>query len=174
MATLLAITYPDPDRAKQAMASVDWSDFDRLIDVQAACWISKEDGELVVHPRGHPVAGKAAVGGALGLLVGGLFALPVIGVAAGVAMGIHRGQRNDEGLDDAFVASVGAGLEAGEGAIVVLAEEGADTGKAAADLAQFGGTIHSADLPPERLAQIQAVLDRAERDMPAPGGDPTG
>ncbi len=36
MATLLAITYPDPDRAKQAMESVDWSDFDRLVDVKAA------------------------------------------------------------------------------------------------------------------------------------------
>jgi hypothetical protein len=62
MATLLAITYPDPDRAKQAMASVDWSHLDHQIRVKDACWIRNENGELAVHPW-HPVAGKAALGG---------------------------------------------------------------------------------------------------------------
>ena len=65
MATLLAITYPDADRAKQAMESVDWSHLDHLIRVKDACWIRNEDGELTVHPW-HPVAGKAALGGGLG------------------------------------------------------------------------------------------------------------
>jgi uncharacterized membrane protein len=172
VATLLAITYPDPDRAKQAMESVDWSDFDRLIHVEAACWISKENGELAVHPRGHPGAGKAAVGGALGLMVGALFAIPVVGLAAGAAVGLHKGRHKDDGLDDEFVSSIGAQLESGGSAIVVLFEEGADTGKAAADLAQFGGSVHSTDLAPERLARFQAALDQAEQATP-PSGDAT-
>jgi uncharacterized membrane protein len=171
MATLLAITYPDPNRAKQAMESVDWSDFDRLIDVKAACWISKENGELAVHPRGHPVAGRATVGGALGLLVGGLFALPVVGIAAGAAIGIHKGRQKDDGIDDEFVASIGAQLESGGSAIVVLVEEGADTAKAAWDLAKYGGTVQSADLPAERLARFQAALDQANQGAPPSGSD---
>jgi uncharacterized membrane protein len=161
MATLLAITYPEADRAKKAMESIDWSDFDKLIDVKAACWITREDGELKVHPHGQPVAGKAALGGALGLLVGGLFAIPVVGIAAGAAVGIHKARQHDTGLDEAFVESVGNQLESGGSAIVVLIEEGADTAKAARDLAQFGGTVQSADLSPEQIDRFQAMLDKA-------------
>jgi uncharacterized membrane protein len=171
MATLLAITYPDPDRAERAMQLIDWYDFDRLVDVKAACWISKENGELKVHPRGHPVAGKAALGGALGLLVGALFALPVAGVAAGAALGARRGKKKDTGIDEKFVESVGAQLESGGSAIVVLYEAGADNQKAAVDLAQYGGQVHSADLPSDTLAQFQAMLDEANRDMASSGGD---
>ena len=171
MANLFAITYPDPDRARQAMQSVDWSDFDRKIHVKAACWISKENGEYKVHPRGHPGAGKAASGGALGLLVGSLFALPVVGLAAGAAVGLHRGRQKAEHLDESFVKSIGDQLESGGSAIVVLFEEGADTGNAAADLAQFGGTVHSTDLDPDRLARFQAALDQASQATPQPGSD---
>jgi uncharacterized membrane protein len=164
MATLFAITYPDPNRAKQAMESVDWADFDRLVRVEGACWISKEGDELSVHPRGRPGAGKAAVGGGLGLLVGALFSIPVVGLAAGAAIGLRKGRHQDHGIDEEFVSSVGDELEAGGSAIVVLFEEGADTGKAAADLARFGGTVRSTDLPPERLARFQAMLDRANEE----------
>jgi len=168
MAMLFAITYPDPTRAKQAMESVDWSHFDRLIDVKAACWIVEENGGLAVHPRGHPVAGKAIGGSALGLLLGGLLAIPVVGIAAGAAVGIYKGRHKDDGIDDEFVESVGAQLDSGGSAIVVLFEDGADTAKAAADLAQFGGSVHSTDLSSERLARFQAALDQAEKNMAQP------
>jgi uncharacterized membrane protein len=171
MATLLAITYPDPNRAKQAMGSVDWSAFDRLIDLKAACWISKENGELAVHPRGHPVAGKAAGGAALGLLVGALFSIPVVGLAAGTAIGIRKGRQKDDGLDEEFVASIGAQLESGGSAIILLFEEGADTARAAVDIAQYGGTVLSTDLPPERLARFQALLDQADQGTPPSGSE---
>jgi uncharacterized membrane protein len=171
MATLFGITYPDPDRAKQAMESVDWANLDRLVDVKDACWISKENGELAVHPW-RPVAGKAALGGALGLLVGGLFALPVIGLAAGAAIGIHKARQHVDGLDSAFVASIGEQLESGGSAIVVLFEEGADTATAATHLVRFGGTVHSTDLSPEQLARFQARLDQATLGATGAGNGP--
>ena len=146
------------------MESVDWSHFDQLIRVKDACWISKDNGELSVHPRGHPVAGKATVGGALGLLVGGLFALPVVGVAAGAFIGIRKGRHQETGIDEAFLQSVGDQLKSGGSAIVVLFEEGADTARASADLAQFGGTVHSADLPEDVMARFQARLDQARKN----------
>jgi uncharacterized membrane protein len=173
MATLLAITYPDSDRAKQAMDSVNWLDFDRLIDVKGACWVSKEDGELKVHPRGQHTAGRATAGGALGLLVGGLFGVPVVGLAAGAAVGIHRARQKDDGIDDAFVAAIGEQLASGGSAIFVLVEEGAGTARAARDLARFGGTVHSSDLPPDRLARFQSLLDQAEQGGQSTGSDPS-
>jgi uncharacterized membrane protein len=172
MANLFAITYPDPNRAEQAMKSVEWSNLDHQINVKAACRISKANGEYKVHPSGHPGVGKAAAGGALGLLVGSLFAIPVVGLAAGAAVGLHKGKQKAEKLDDAFVKSIGDQLESGGSAIVVLFEDGADTGRAAVDLAQFGGTVHSSDLEPDRLAHFQAVLDQANQGMQQqPGSD---
>jgi uncharacterized membrane protein len=170
MATLLAITYPAPDRAKQAMASVDWSHLDHQIRVQDACWISNEDGELAVHPW-HPVAGKAALGGGVGLLVGALFSVPVVGLAAGALIGIRKAKQRVSGLDEEFVTSVEAQLESGGSAIIVLFDEGADTTRAGADLARFGGTLHSADLSPDQLAGFQARLDQANQGAAATGND---
>ena len=162
MATLLAITYPDADRAKQAMEKVNWLDFDRLINVKGACWVSKDDGDLKVHPRGQHVGARGVAGGALGLLVGGLFAIPVVGLAAGAAVGIHRARQKDDGIDDAFVADIGEQLEAGGSAIFLLVEEGAGTARAARDVATLGGTVQSADLSPDQLAHFQAMLDEAD------------
>lgn len=168
MANLIAITYPDPTLARQAMGSVEWSNIDRLISVKAACWISKENGKAAVHPWGHPGAGKAAAGGALGLLVGSLFAIPVVGLAAGAAVGLHKGREKADHLDETFVKSVGDQLDSGASAIVVLFEEGADTGKAANDLAKWGGTVHSSDLDPDRLTRFQAALDQANQASQQP------
>lgn len=172
MAMLLAITYPDPNQAEQAMESVDWSHLDHLIRVKAACWISKTNGELSVHPWGHPVAGKATAAGALGLLVGGLFGLPVIGVAAGALVGAHKAKQHEVSIDDDFLRSIGDQLGSGGSAIVVLFEEGADTARAAASLARYGGTASSTDLPPDVLARFQARLDRAQQaTTPSTGND---
>jgi uncharacterized membrane protein len=171
MERLFAITYADPDRAKQAMESVDWSDFERLVHVKAACWITNENGELSVHPRGHPVAGKAFVGGALGLLVGGLFAIPVAGIAVGALGAIHRAKKEDLGIDDAFLTSIKSEIETGGSAIVILFEEGADNQRAARDLAKFGGTVHSVDLSPDVLTRFQTLLDQAEQGTQASGSN---
>jgi uncharacterized membrane protein len=161
MATLLAIIYPDPERARQVMESVKWHDFHRLIDVKDACWVAKDEDGLKVHPWGGHVAGKAVAAGGLGLLVGGLFGLPVVGLAAGAAVGVRRARQVDAAIDDAFVAEIGEQLEAGGSAIFVLGEERPGTDWTVREVAKFGGTLHSADIPPDRLARFQAMLDQA-------------
>jgi hypothetical protein len=59
------------------------------------------------------------------------------------------------------VAAIGERLEAGGSAIFVLGDERAGTGWTAREVARFGGTVYSADLPPDRLARFQAMLDQA-------------
>jgi uncharacterized membrane protein len=167
MASLLAISYPAPEQARLAMASVDWLDYDKLLDVKAACWVSKENGELMVHQRGYPSVAKKTLGGTLGLIVGGIFGLPVIGIAAGVALGAHKGKKDDHRIDEAFIASVGEDLDAGGAAIFILADEGAGTARSAHELSQYGGTVRSADLSSEQLARFQAMLDEANQEMAA-------
>jgi uncharacterized membrane protein len=159
MANLIAITYPAPGTAAQAMEKVDWAAFDKQINVIDACWITNDDGEVTVHPGGHPVAAKAALGGGIGLVVGALFALPVVGLAAGAALGARRGKHDEQKLDDAFVESIKTQVASGGSALVVLYEDGADTERAGADLLQFGGTVQSTTIPNDQLEQIQKRLD---------------
>ncbi len=93
MATLMAISYPDHDRAQLAMASVDWLDYDKLLDVKAACWVTKENGELLVHQRGFPSAAKKTLGGSLGLIVGGDLRPPGRRAGRGDRAGCAQGEK---------------------------------------------------------------------------------
>lgn len=161
MAELIAITYTDTDTAAKAMERVDWAAFDKQVDVIDACWMSSKNGEVTVHPDGHPVAARAAVGGTLGLLVGALFALPVAGLAAGAALGAHHEKKHAHAIDEPFVESIKSQISSGGSALVVLYEDGADTERAGADLLQFGGTIQSTTIPAEKLAEIQRRLDES-------------
>ncbi len=161
MADLIAITYEDPGMAKKAMELVDWAAFDKQVDVLDACWMTNDHGKVVVNPQGHPVAGKAALAGAAGLLIGALFAVPIAGLAAGAFIGAYKGRHEEQSFDDDFVESIKAMIAEGGSAIVVLYEEGADTERAGADLAQLGGIIHSSTIPADKLAQIQEQLDQS-------------
>jgi uncharacterized membrane protein len=167
MPTLIAITYPELDRARQAMESLDWADFDNQIDLSEACWMTKEGNELKVHPLRHPAAKHGAIGGGLGLLIGGLFAVPVVGLAAGATAGVMRARRKESGIDDEFIASIGSTMDAGGSAIFLLADPGADTGRAAQELVRYGGTIHSNELTSEQLAHFQAMLDQSNQRVQA-------
>jgi uncharacterized membrane protein len=162
MANLIAVTYPDPETAKKAMERVDWADFDGQVNVLDACWMANDGGEVIVNPEGHPVVERAALYGAMGLMIGALFAIPVAGLAAGAAMGGYRGKQKGQHFDDEFAESIKSIVAQGGSAIVVLYEEGADTERAGADLAQLGGTVHSTTISNEELAGIQAALDRSD------------
>jgi uncharacterized membrane protein len=164
VAELIAITYTDPQTAAKAMERVDWAAFDKQVDVVDACWMSSKDGNVSIHPKGHSVAAKSAVGGALGLVIGALFALPAVGLGVGAALGADWGKQHKEAIDEPFVESIKNEIVAGGSALVVLYEDGADTERAGADLLEFGGTIRSATIPADRLAQIQARLDLATTD----------
>ena len=78
-------------------------------------------------------------------------------------IGARKGRQKDDGIDDEFLASVAAQLDSGGSAIVVLFEGEADTARAASDLAQYGGKVHSADLAPDVLDRFQDLLDEANQ-----------
>lgn len=161
MPDLIAITYPDSGTAAKAIEHVDWAGFDKRVDIIDACWMSNENGKVVVRPGGHPVLGRAVIGGTLGLVIGAVFALPVAGIAAGAALGAHRGAKKAHERDDPFIASIESEVASGGSALVVLFEGGTDIEGAGADLLEFGGTIRSTTISAERLAEIQARLDLA-------------
>lgn len=168
MATLLAITYPDPQTAHEAMERIDWADFDQQVIVVDSCWIGNDGGEVKVHPRGHPVGFKATLGGSVGLMIGALFALPVVGLAAGAAVGAFAGKREESQLDAAFVSTIKSQVANGGSAVVVLYEDGTAPQRAGKDLAGLGGTIHSTTVSDDELRRMQRVIDEESATGPQP------
>lgn len=146
------------------MDSVDWAGFDKQINVLDACCMTNQNGKVVIQPGGHSVAARALLGGALGLLVGALFAIPIAGLAAGSAVGGRRGKRGAQHFDDAFVESIRSMVAKGGSAVVVLYEDGASAEPTGADLAGLGGTVHSATISADELARIQSMLDEQGTD----------
>ncbi len=84
-------------------------------------WPVDADAPAVRHPRGGRRA--AGVGAFLGLVVGGLLAAPVAGVALGAAAGTAAARLREAGVDDDFLASVRESLSPGTSAMVVLSSD---------------------------------------------------
>jgi uncharacterized membrane protein len=72
---------------------------------------------------------------------------------------------------DAFVTTIGTELSNGGSALVVLFEGREDPVRAAMDLAKYGGTIRSADLPQETLDRFQNLLDQGTEKATSPPDD---
>ena len=162
MASIIAILYPDPSTAQQAMELVDWAILDNQIVVMDACWMSSHEGEVKVYPDSKRPLLRAELGGAAGLLLGAVFAVPVAGFAAGAAFGYYRARQKAQTFRDPFVESVRSQVAAGGSAIVVLYEEGPGAERVGADLLQFGGTVQSSTIPTDQLMEIQRELDRQD------------
>jgi uncharacterized membrane protein len=156
---MFAVVYPDPQTAEQAMDRIDWADFDQQIYVIDACWMSAGQDGVEIHPRGHPVGSSAARWGTTGLMIGLLFALPVVGLATGAAIGVHRGKHQQTQLDDEFVATIKSKVANGGSAVIVLYEDGSHTQQAGRALAMLGGTVHSTTVPADELERMQQMID---------------
>jgi len=163
VATMFAVTYPEPQTAEQAMDRIDWADFDQQIYVIDACWMSAGRDGVEIHPRGHPVGSSAARWGTTGLMIGLLFALPVVGLAAGTAIGVHRGKHQRSQLDEAFVETIESQVANGGSAVIVLYEDGSHTQQAGKALAALGGTIFSTTVSTEELQRMQQVIDEGSK-----------
>ena len=150
---VIVAAYQEEDAADQALKSLKEAKKDKLIGIENAAVIKKdEDGKLHIKETADMGGGKGAgigvlVGGAIGLLAG------PIGVAAGSALGAAVGgltaKLYDGGFKDERLRQIGTSLQPGTSAIIAviehrwvaeiereLAEEGAEvmTAALAADI----------------------------------------
>ena len=160
---IIIAAFQEEDAADQALKTLKEAKKERLISIDNAAVIRKDDdGKLHIKETADMGGGKGAgvgalVGGAIGLLAGPL------GVAAGSALGAAVGgitaKLYDGGFKDDRLRQIGTSLEPGTSAIIAviehrwvaelereLAEEGADvtTAALAADIAeqlQKGGEV---------------------------------
>jgi uncharacterized membrane protein len=182
MRDLVVVGFQGTHRAAQVLSQVldlnaEWAADLNVKDAVAV--YRTEDGRLRVDQSVQPTTQDGvAWGGAMGVLIGSLLALPFTGGAsaaiaanaigagaltfgtAGAMIGGERaaGENEQYGLSDEFVRQVGGMVQPGQSALFLVAE----TAKPADVLEHFrgfGGTILRTTMPPEQATRLQYVMD---------------
>lgn len=120
MSDLVAIAYDDVPTAQQVASNIVELQKAHEIDIDDLVVVERQyDGKVKLHQPS--MAGRGAVGGALwGGLIGLIFFVPLFGMAIGAAAGAAAGAMSDAGVDDNFMKQLGASLEPGGAAVIVL------------------------------------------------------
>jgi uncharacterized membrane protein len=169
MSELIAIVYPGLSRAREVLESMQRLEQAHLVDLQDACWVTKDDrGRVELHQTVN-VTARGAVGGAFwGSLIGLVFLNPLVGMAAGAAAGAVGGALTDYGISDPFMRGLGATMAPGSSAVFFLARR-LTFDKVEPELAKFGGRVLHTSLSSQVEARLQVALDAAGRTPLADG-----
>ena len=160
MSNLIVVAYPDEYRAAEVLASLRRSSNECLIDLEDACYVTKDArGKLKLHQNASAGGEGAAWGGMWGLLIGLLFFVPFLGLAIGAGIGALSGKLADYGIDDTFAKQLASTMQPNSSAIFVLTRK-VTADKVVPVLAEFGGTILQTSLPKETEAKLQAAMNQ--------------
>jgi uncharacterized membrane protein len=123
MSDLVAIAYPDLATAEEVAGNLREAQTAHLIELEDACLVEHQtNGKIKLHQAS--LTGAAAASGALwGGLIGMLFLVPFLGMAVGAASGAAAGASADSGVDDRFMKDLGAKLQPGGAALILLVRE---------------------------------------------------
>lgn len=159
MSELIAIVYPNEERAREVLISLRQMQYAHLVQVEDACYVTKDDrGRIDLHQTINTTA-RGAIGGAFwGSLVGLLFLNPLLGMAAGAATGAITGRLTDIGISDDFMRSLTKEMEPGRSALFVLVRR-ATADKFIAELVRHGGHIMHSSLSIEAEQRLRAAFD---------------
>ena len=159
MANLIAIAYPDQATADEVVATLARLQTEHLITLEDAVVVTHEsDGKIKLHQT-RKLAATGAAGGALwGGLIGLIFFVPLLGMAIGAATGAATGALADVGVDDNFMKNLGAKLQPGGAALIVLVERSTPD-KVLPEIAHFGGEVIQSSLDTEAEERLRQVLE---------------
>src|SRR3954469_16901969 len=159
MSTLVAIAYPDQATADNVVATLSRLQTEHLIALEDAVVVTRnEDGKVKLHQTKGLVAGGAAGGALWGGLIGLIFFVPLLGMAVGAATGAATGALTDVGVDDNFMKDLGAKLEPGGAALIVLVHSSTPD-KVLPEIAQFGGEVIQTSLDNEAEQRLRHILE---------------
>ena len=158
MSNLVVVAYPDEYRAAEVLAALRRLNKEYLIDLEDACYVTKDaKGKIKLHQNTSLAGEGAAWGGMWGILIGLLFFVPFLGLAIGAGLGALSGKLSDYGIDDKFAKQIAATLQPNTSAIFMLVRR-ATPDKVIPELSQYGGTILQTSLPKETEEKLQAAL----------------
>jgi uncharacterized membrane protein len=157
MSTLVAIAYPDSDTAERVRQELILMTKERLVQLDDAVVVENQDGKIKLN-QAMSTTGAGAAGGALwGGLIGLIFLAPLLGMAVGAASGALGGKMADVGVDDTFMKDLGARLQPGAAALIVLGSTNARD-KVIERVRPYGGEILQSSLSTEAEEQLRSAL----------------
>jgi uncharacterized membrane protein len=159
MSTLVAVAYPDQATAEDVVGTLARLQTEHLITLEDAVVVTRnQDGKVKLH-QSNKLAAGGAVGGALwGGLIGLIFFVPLLGMAVGAASGAAAGALTDVGVDDNFMKDLGAKLQPGGAAVIVLAHSGTPD-RVLPEIAPFGGDVIQTNLSTEAEERLRQALE---------------
>lgn len=158
MSELIVVTYPDKFRAAEVMTALGRLQVEHLIDLEDACYVTKDSqGNVKLHQAVNLAATGAVSGGFWGSLIGLLFLNPLLGGLVGAGAGALTGAISDYGISDDFIRSLSEKLMPDSSAIFILVRK-ITPDKVQAELAQFGGTVLRTSFTQAEEEQWQRAL----------------
>jgi len=158
MSTLVAVAYPDVDTAQRVRSELVQATKEHLLELEDAVVVEhRPDGKIKLH-QAMSTTGAGAAGGALwGGLIGLIFLAPLFGMAIGAAAGGAAGKLTDAGINDDFMKTLGAKLEQGGAALIVLGRAQSPE-RVIERVKPFGGEIIQTSLDPDQEEHLKAAL----------------
>jgi uncharacterized membrane protein len=159
MSNLIAIAYDSRNTAEDVAATLARLQTEHAIDLEDLVIVTREDDGKVKLHQSTKLAAAGAAGGALwGGLIGLIFFVPLLGMAVGAATGAATGALTDVGVDDKFMKELGANLQPGKAALIVLVHRSTPD-KVLPEIAQFGGDVIQTSLDNETEQRLRHILE---------------
>ncbi len=158
MSNLIAVAYDDVDTAKNVLQSLGELSTEHAITLDDAVIVEHRDnGKVKLHQTARPGVTGAAGGAVWGGLIGLLFLAPLVGMAVGAAAGGASGAMVDLGVDDRFMKDLGAELQPGSAALVLLVRDSTPD-KVLPRVSGYGGRVVHTSLSDEAEAHLREAL----------------
>ena len=158
MSELVAIAYDDVDTARRVASNLGEAVDSHMIELDDLVIVERKgDGKVKLHQPSQ--TGMGATSGAVwGGLIGLIFFVPLFGMAIGAATGAATGAMADVGVDDNFMKDLGAKLQPGGAAVIVLVHRSTPD-KVLPEIAPFGGEVIQTSLDDEAEQRLRHVLE---------------
>lgn len=163
MSQLLVITFGNRETAGQAAERLKGINKAHAVSIQDMAVVEKDadDKVHVHHGLDTATAGGAIGGGVLGLLLGLVF-FPIGGLIIGAAAGALIGRSLHHNVDKQLIEDVTSDLTANTSALFVIGD-GSPAAVVGA-LEPYKGKIYQTTVDAETEAQLQAALDKEQKD----------
>ncbi len=162
MSDLVVLAFDSEDGAFQMRDAMARMQKEHIVSLEdAAVVVRRQDGKVKVK-QAQSLVGAGALGGAFwGMLIGLLFWMPWLGLAAGALGGAIGGHFTDVGVDDKFIKDVGNQIEPGHSALFLLIASSTPD-KLLEEAGKFNATVIQTSLSAEDEAKLRDAFHHDE------------